>query len=135
MMRSSYPYSSFNTWCTYYTTAVHINKWWNLSRACARLVHLESGIDTNMIALKTTLYVSHFLSIRIQLGGTERGVGAITSTRQIGEHGHRKIARARKPVVHHDGRVGIGPGALVDQAARAQGEGLRRAIHTKTSST
>ena len=88
-----------------------------------------------MIPLKTTLYVSHFLSIRIQLGGTERGVGAITSTRQIGEHGHRKIARARKPVVHHDGRVGIGAGALVDQAARAQGEGLRRAIHTKTSRT
>lgn len=89
-----------------------------------------------MIPLKTTLYVSHFLSIRIQLGGTERGVGAITSTRQIGEHGHRTvIARARKPVVHHDARVGIGPGALVDQAARAQGEGLRRAIHTKTSST
>ena len=42
---------------------------------------------------------------------------------------------ARKPVVYHDRRVGIGPGALVDQAARAQGEGLRRAIHTKTSST
>ena len=35
---------------------------------------------------------------------------------------------ARKPVVYHDRRVGIGPGALVDQAARAQGEGLRRAI-------
>ena len=42
---------------------------------------------------------------------------------------------AQKPVVYHDRRVGIGPGALVDQAARAQGEGLRRAIHTKTSST